>query len=138
MEPLISEPPLPTLEDLLGDSPDQTPLDPTGVFGDMSTEDREKFLAELKRLILECEGARAEHVSLSKTYREADRMKAYDASELITPGAQSIRTPLTLSRIDQAHSSVFGALAVSPFWSVQVPPGEEGSVGQKFEIFMGE
>jgi len=104
----------------------------------MSTEDREKFLAELKRLILECEGARAEHVSLSKTYREADRMKAYDASELITPGAQSIRTPLTLSRIDQAHSSVFGALAVSPFWSVQVPPGEEGSVGQKFEIFMGE
>lgn len=137
MEPTDPNPFL-TLEEILGDTSEQIHSDPKAVFGDFTVKEQEEFSSCLERMIRESETARQSHVGLSKSYREADRMKGYDASELITPGAQSVRTPLTLSRIDQAHSSVFGALALNPFWAVATPEGEGGSVAHKFEIFMGE
>lgn len=95
---------------------------------------RETITREFQR----SEADRREHMKrVDDAWRTYD-MQKYSPEEMLLPEQESIRVPLTLSRVDQAHGSLYGALAVRPFAKAEVGEGQDGTVAIHAEAALGE
>ncbi|KQR22873.1 hypothetical protein [Deinococcus sp. Leaf326] len=88
--------------------------------------------------VLDAESARAGLVALAKQARRDFRMEPYDPADLPMADMTVIRTPLTMSRVNQAHASLFGALNVEPFASAEVDGGEAGDVAHHAALALSQ
>lgn len=84
------------------------------------------------------EAARSAHMERVVAAWAAHDMTPYTEEQLILPEMESMRVPLTYSRVAQAHGSLYGALAIRPFYRADVSAGQDGTVAMHAEAAMDE
>lgn len=62
----------------------------------------------------------------------------YLPDEMLMSEQQSVRVPIIRSRVDQAHNSLYAALALSPFFEADVGEGQSGTVALHAEAAIGQ
>lgn len=103
---------------------------------DKKTVDR--LREALTRELRASEAARSPHMEQVADAWAAHDMTPYAADQLLMPEMEGVRTPLTRSRVDQAHGSLYGALAIRPFFKSDVPEGQDNTVGLWAEAALDE
>ena len=86
-----------------------------------------------RRELLHSEGSRAEFVKKAKSHWQRYNLQPYEDDELLLADQINVTTPLIRSRVDQAHGSLYGSLALTPFFAAQVDSGQADSITRHAE-----
>lgn len=81
---------------------------------------------------------RREHMEGVKAGWDIYNLRAYEPEEMLLSDSQPITLPTTRARVDYAHGSLYGALAVTPFFQADVGDGQDGTVGIHAQAAIGE
>lgn len=109
---------------------------PGGALPDKRTTDRLREL--VTRELAASESSRREHMENVTAAWLAHDLTPYGPDQMILPEMESVRVPLIRSRVDQAHTSMYSALAVRPFVKAEVADGQDGTVALHAEQAIGE
>ena len=88
--------------------------------------------------LMASEASRREHMARVTDAWTAHDMTPYTQDEMILPEMEGMRVPLIFSRVAQAHGSLYGALAVRPFYKADVSEGQDGTVAMHAEAAIDE
>ena len=88
--------------------------------------------------LMASEASRREHMARVTDAWTAHDMTPYTQDEMILPEMEGMRVPLIFSRVAQAHGSLYGALAVRPFFKADVSEGQDGTVAMHAEAAIDE
>ena len=76
---------------------------------------------------LSCSTDRQGHIDLVNGYWDDFNLTPYRPEQMILAEQQSLKSPLTRGRVRQIHGSLYGALALEPFFKGISPEGEDGT-----------